>query len=411
MDCDDSNPNANPLVREVPGDDIDQNCDGIKTYFFFFDYDRDGYGNPGKALALPAPNGAFVANTTDCNDADASIHPNAEEIVGDGIDQNCDRYDDVVWFLDADNDGFGDPTKTTIATRKPAGYVSNDTDCDDSDPSSYPGATEIPGDTIDQNCNGDDFIYWYRDGDNDGYGRNSDSVYDDSPLSNPPTGYAPYPGDCDDNNSAINPGATEITEDGIDQDCDSYDNRMWFRDGDKDGYGVESGMLIAGPQPKGYVDNYLDCDDNAKGTNPGAIDLPADGIDQDCDGADSFYWFRDQDGDGFGDFNQQQYAEVQPDGYVFNPMDCDDGSAAVNPEQPEVVDDGIDQNCDGAELRTWYRDLDGDGLGDASVSIVLELTLEQEGELNGYVDNADDCDDADPTVGLCVLPLEGDAAL
>ena len=110
----------------------------------------------------------------DCDDNDASIYPGATEIPNDGIDQDCDGTD----FVDVDGDG----SDATV-------------DCDDNDASIYPGATEIPSDGIDQDCNGSDFV----DVDGDG----SDATVD-----------------CDDNDASIYPGATEVFGDGIDQNCD-----------------------------------------------------------------------------------------------------------------------------------------------------------------------------------------------
>ena len=72
-------------------------------------------------------------------------------------------------------------------------------DCDDNEPSAYPGATEIPNNDIDEDCDGE---LWIIDEDMDGY--NSDE-------------------DCDDQNPEINPGATEIPNNGIDENCDGLD--------------------------------------------------------------------------------------------------------------------------------------------------------------------------------------------
>ncbi|HUH74082.1 MAG TPA: MopE-related protein [Chitinophagales bacterium] len=63
-----------------------------------------------------------------------------------------------IWYKDADNDGYGDPNEMIAACSAPIGYVSNAEDCDDTDASIYPGATEIPNDGIDQDCNGEDLI-------------------------------------------------------------------------------------------------------------------------------------------------------------------------------------------------------------------------------------------------------------
>ncbi|MGA1864030.1 MAG: putative metal-binding motif-containing protein, partial [bacterium] len=98
----------------------------------------------------------------DCNDSDASIHPGASEICGDVIDQDCDGRD----LADVDNDGYNS-------------VEVGGTDCDDRNMAIHPGAPEIKGDGIDQDCDGDDntstSVYWIEDPDScDGMGWEGD---------------------------------------------------------------------------------------------------------------------------------------------------------------------------------------------------------------------------------------------
>ena len=139
--------------------------------------------------------------------------------------------DIVNYYLDADGDGYGDPNTTTVggSTSVPTGYVADNTDCDDTNASINPAATEIPYDGIDQNCDGSyaapgasaKFMVFYLDADGDGYGDPNNSKMLLTTAA--PLGYVVDNTDCDDTNPSINPGAKEITGDGIDQNCDGLD--------------------------------------------------------------------------------------------------------------------------------------------------------------------------------------------
>jgi hypothetical protein len=131
----------------------------------------------------------ITENQGDCNDADASVYPGADEICGDGIDQDCSGGD-MLCPEDIDDDGDG--------------ITENQGDCNDADASVYPGADEICGDGIDQDCSGGDMPCPEDiDDDDDGITENQ--------------------GDCNDADASVYPGADEICGDGIDQDCDGED--------------------------------------------------------------------------------------------------------------------------------------------------------------------------------------------
>ncbi len=158
-DCDDTNANVNPGAAEVC-DGLDNNCDGNidegALLTFYRDLDSDGHGDINvTAMACTAPTG-FVTDYTDCNDQDDNIHPGNTEIC-DGLDNNCDGNVDegvlLTFYRDLDMDGYGDPLTTTTSCSSPAGYVIDNTDCDDQAASINLDATELC-DGIDNNCNG-----------------------------------------------------------------------------------------------------------------------------------------------------------------------------------------------------------------------------------------------------------------
>ena len=74
---------------------------------------------------------------------------------------------------------------------------------------------------------------------------------------------------------------------------------------------IQIQIYIAATQPAGYVADNTDCDDS-RAIHPGANEIPDNGIDEDCDGFDAKSWYADNDGDGFGDQTSSQVENEQP---------------------------------------------------------------------------------------------------
>jgi hypothetical protein len=288
----------------------------------------------------------------DCNDEDASINPDADEVC-DLVDNNCDAITDVdatdavEFYGDADGDGFGGEALTLMACEAPEGFFATNDDCDDTNADVNPDGLEIC-DGLDNDCDGalddaDDSVDlstitdWYPDFDGDGYGDDSAPVQSCSA----PAGHVIDGGDCDDIDPLLNP------------------ETVWYADVDGDGYGSNDFTTIQCEQPNNHTFVSADCDDSNPNINPDALEVCDAGADNDCDGLiddddDSLdldtrsLWYPDADADGYGDDQDAGALYCNgPSGTANNAEDCDDVDATLSPAEVEVCDDGLDNDCSG----------------------------------------------------------------
>lgn len=189
--------------------------------YVYIDADGDGFYSTDPVCRWDLDPSVVYITTQgdDCNDFDEFLNPNS------------------MWYLDADNDGFGTPTVSVQQCFPPIGYVlyivGDLVDCEDSNSAINP------------------YSIWYLDSDGDGYGS---SVQYQTLQCQKPIGYVINNTDCNDNNAAYNV------------------IRNWGLDTDGDGFGEPSTAIFAcSPPNSNYISNIDDECPNSYGLIQGCI--------------------------------------------------------------------------------------------------------------------------------------------
>jgi hypothetical protein len=183
---------------------------------------------------------------------------------------------------------------------------------------------------------------WFKDKDKDGYTDGTTKVACEKPSDE--YVLSATAGDCNDSDSSMNPGRTEI--------CDGKDNNC---NGQIDeGFNVGQSCTV-GLGECARTGQYV-CKADGTGTEcnatPGTpTPEVCDGLDNDCDGQPDdgvlLVFYKDIDGDGYTD-GTTQVGCTAPSGYVLSATsgDCNDNDPNINPGKAEICD-GIDNNCNG----------------------------------------------------------------
>ncbi|MBL7887420.1 MAG: T9SS type A sorting domain-containing protein [Flavobacterium sp.] len=247
----------------------------------------------------------------------------------------------ATYYQDSDGDGFGNPLASQLScTGMPTGYVTNSSDCNDSqiqyldaDGDGFGSTTQVAcGVANNSDCN--DAQLQYSDADGDGFGSTTQvacGVTNNSDCNDAQLQYSDADGDGF--------GSTTQVACGVVNNSDCNDAQLQYSDADGDGFGSTTQVACG-------VANNSDCNDaqlqynDHDGDGFGSSLLAACGVANNSDCNDTQIEYLDADGDGFG-------TTVQVACGASSSGDCNDSNNAVHPNATEVCYDGIDNNCDG----------------------------------------------------------------
>jgi hypothetical protein len=418
-DCMDNDASVNPSKQETCGNGKDDNCNGtdneegaINCQPYYWDGDGDGFGKL-QSKCYCGPMDKYTAiKTVDCDDGNPQVNPGQLEKCN-GIDDNCDGQIDgqgsagcTTYYYDGDGDNWGTSQSQCLCQVSGAYKVTQTGDCNDGDGSVYPGNSE--------KCNGKDddcdgsvdeagaqgCSTWYQDSDSDNWGSSNSKCLCSASGSYKTT----QTGDCNDNDSSVNPSATE-TCDGKDNDCDYQTDegqnipgcKNWYYDGDSDGYGTSSSQCWCNATGSYKATKSGDCNDSDSASNPGATEK-CDNKDNDCDGSTdegqnlsgckTYYY--DGDSDGYGTSTSQCLCSASGSYKATSTGDCNDSNASVHPNQAEQCESGapVDTDCDGTTdegfTDTYYNTWPGYDIG--------KYPTQKSGSIQGNIDPPGDSD-------------------